>query len=132
MQLNNCLIVVRPTITIVLCWHATKCTAILESNGCQLLQLPETHSNQKTKNHIVIFCTLLNTKLKLLVCQRRRGLFTSMVLINLHDNISQTLDGNQFCAGNFLDLMKAFDTVEYRPNDFAKQALILRNMRTPT
>ena len=41
----------------------------------------------------------------------RRNHSTSLALVDFYDNISLALDRNEFAAGVFIDLSKAFDTV---------------------
>ena len=43
----------------------------------------------------------------------RRNHSTSLALVNLYDIISLALDRNEFVAGVFVDLSKAFDTVSH-------------------
>ena len=43
----------------------------------------------------------------------RKGYSTSFALIDLYDKISPALDNNEFAVGIFMDLSKAFDTVNY-------------------
>ena len=43
----------------------------------------------------------------------RRNHSTSLALVNLYDILSLALDRNEFAAGVFVDLSKAFDTVSH-------------------
>ena len=43
----------------------------------------------------------------------RKGHSTSMALIHLHTKIAESIDQNKFSIGIFLDLAKAFDTVNH-------------------
>ena len=43
----------------------------------------------------------------------RKGHSTSMALICSHTKIAKSIDQNQFSLGVFLDLAKAFDTVNH-------------------
>ena len=43
----------------------------------------------------------------------RKGYSTSFALIDLYDTISLSLDINEFAVGIFMDLSKAFETVNY-------------------
>ena len=43
----------------------------------------------------------------------RKGYSTSMALIRLSDQLSTEIDNNKFTIGIFLDLSKAFDTVNH-------------------
>ncbi len=36
-----------------------------------------------------------------------------MSLLNLHDNISAAIDHNEYLLGIFIDIVKAFDTVNH-------------------
>ena len=38
---------------------------------------------------------------------------TDMALIKLYDTISEAIDRNEFCIGIFIDLSKAFDTINH-------------------
>jgi hypothetical protein len=41
------------------------------------------------------------------------GHSTSMALLTIQDNISTVIDNNEFSIGIFLDIAKAFDTVDH-------------------
>src|SRR5688572_1146183 len=41
------------------------------------------------------------------------GHSTSMALLKIQDNISSVIDNNEFSIGIFLDIAKAFDTVDH-------------------
>ena len=43
----------------------------------------------------------------------RENYSTHMALINVIDQISKSMDEKQFCSGLFLDLSKAFDTIDH-------------------
>ena len=43
----------------------------------------------------------------------RKGYSTAFALIDMHDKISSALDNKEFAIGFFMDLSKAFDTVNY-------------------
>jgi len=42
------------------------------------------------------------------------GHSTAMSLVDIQDNISKAMDNNEFSIGIFLDLAKAFDTVDHK------------------
>src|SRR6218665_220640 len=43
----------------------------------------------------------------------RSGHSTAMALLNMQDKMSQAIDNNKYSIGIFLDLSKAFDTVDH-------------------
>ena len=43
----------------------------------------------------------------------RKNYSTSMALLNLYDYISKAIDKGQYCMGVFIDLSKAFDTINH-------------------
>ena len=43
----------------------------------------------------------------------RKGHSTSLALVDLYDKISEAIDKKEFAVGIFLDLSKAFDTVDH-------------------
>jgi len=44
----------------------------------------------------------------------RQNYSVDMALVNIQDLITTAIDTNQYAAGVFLDLAKAFDTVDHR------------------
>src|SRR6218665_512128 len=46
-------------------------------------------------------------------CGFRSGHSTAMALLNMQDKISQAIDKNEYSLSIFLDLSKAFDTVDH-------------------
>jgi len=46
----------------------------------------------------------------------RTGHSMDMALINMHELITEAIDGNRYSIGIFLDLAKAFDTVDHYPH----------------
>jgi len=43
----------------------------------------------------------------------RKNHSTYMALMSLYDKISQAIDSNEYCVGIFIDLSKAFDTINH-------------------
>ena len=53
---------------------------------------------------------------KVLYCRQyefRKGFSTAHAIISLTDNIESAVDSKQFVSGVFIDLQKAFDTVDH-------------------
>ena len=50
---------------------------------------------------------------KVLYCKQMDFFSTAHAIINLIDNIESAIDNKQFVCGVFIDLQKAFDTVDH-------------------
>ena len=60
-------------------------------------------------------CTIMSWKGKSYLYQHgfQAGHSTAMSLLNIQDKISQAIDNNEYSNGLFLDLSKAFDSVDH-------------------
>jgi len=54
---------------------------------------------------------------------------TDMTLINMHELITEAIDGNRYSVGIFLDLAKAFDTIDH--SILIKKIICLWYKRSP-